>query len=523
MLLRSAFIISFFTILSRLTGFARDVLIASIAGAGIMADAFFAAFKITNFFRKILAEGSFFAAFIPTFSQIIEQKGKMEVEIYSGKILSIMLYILIMITILAEIFMSPITKLTSPGFVSDAQKFNLTLNLSRILFIYFIFIVLTSVLCGVLNGLQKFSYYAIVPILLNLSIISFILIFQNTFKTFSHAVSYGVVFGGFLQFLCAYFGCVYEGIKIKFFLPSKALLTTQICETIKKMLPSIIAGGLTQINTMVDLILGSFVISGVSYLYYCDRIFYLPLSMIGTAMSVAVLPFLSRSLASKDFKNAQKLEEQSFAIVSFFTFPVVAIILICGEMIVSTIFQRGNFSQENSIIVSNMLKIISLGLPFAIYNKVLSSIFFAHNDTKTPMKVTLWSVIANLIASLILIKPLGVYGIISGAVISYLVNYILTTILIKKRKLLLGSAKKYIIEILKVLFSTLLPSILLYYFTLYNHSTSFYEICSTEGFLIKSAYLSISLAIFGTIYCGILYLCGGLQLVNKVIKRSKDK
>lgn len=509
-LFRSAFIISFYTIFARITGFIRDILIAKIAGAGTITDTFFAAFKITNFFRKILAEGTLFAAFVPKFSKIMNESGKIAAQNYTNNLLTFFLYILIIITIIAEIFMPQITQVMSPGFSSNVEKFQITVNLSRILFIYFIFIVLTSVISGTLNSLKKFSYYAIVPIFLNLSIIVFIIFIGGKFHSFAHCLAYGVLFGGVLQIIFAYFACIYEDfpVNLTFKNPLK-LWNSDIKETFKKMLPAMIAGGMTQINTMADLILGSYIESGVSYLYYADRIFYLPASMIGTAIGIVILPMLSEAVSSGKNAEANSLERDALTISSFFAIPASLVMMAIADILISIVFERGNFSHTDAQIVGNMIRILGVGLTFSVYNKTLSSIFFANGNTKTPMQITLYSVVLNIIISICLIKPLGVYGLITGCVSSYIFCVFANIISLKREKLLTTITPDFTKNFIKICIASIIAVCAIYYLCNINHSTSFYaNFYNPSAFFTEILYAIVVLSVFGLVYLASLVLMG---------------
>jgi putative peptidoglycan lipid II flippase len=488
---KSAIVITLFSIFARIAGFVRDSLIAKYAGVGMMADVFFASFKITNFFRKIFAEGTFFAAFVPSFTKILKEKGKIELSIFSSNVFSIMFYFLVIITLIFEVFMEEITALTSPGFLADIGKFNLTVEVSRILFWYFILIVGSSILCGLLNSIKKFTYYAIVPVFLNASLIVFILFFKDNFKTFAHTLAYGVLVGGVFQFGVAYFGCVREGFRIRLYLPSRKVFQPDVTKTFKKMFPAIIAGGLSQINTLIDLILGSCIVSGVSYLYYVDRIFYLPTASIGTAISIVVLPMLSSAIDEKNGKDVTTIQTESINLSSIFVLPVAFALIFCADIFVSITFERGNFLFEHVQIVGNCLKILGVGLPFVVYMKVLSAIFFSNGNTKTPMYVSLLCALLNGATSIILMRYIGIYGIIIGSCLSYMVDAIVTFFLLKRKSLISLNIKDLFFFNTKVVIASLVFGLFCFFFFSYYHHTKYYGNISEHGLWLKFLYLSV--------------------------------
>lgn len=501
---RSAFVITAFSIIARILGFIRDSLIAKYSGVSMLSDVFFASFKITNFFRKILSEGTFFAAFVPSFSKILNEKGKIELSIFSSSVFSIMFYLILIITLIFEIFMEGITKLTSPGFLTDLEKFNLTVEVSRILFWYFIMIVGSSMFCGLLNTIKKFSYYAIVPVFLNLSLIIFILFFKDTFKTFAHTLAYGVLFGGAFQIGFAYFGCIREGFKPRIYLPCKKVFSPTVTSTFKKMFPAIIAGGLSQINTLLDLILGSMITSGVSYLYFVDRIFYLPTASIGTAIGIVVLPMLSEAIEKRNAKSENDIQTEAMNLSSIFVIPVSLSLIFCADVFVSVVFERGNFVYENVKIVANCLKILGFALPFVVYMKVLSSIFFSYQNTKTPMYIAIFSALINVLISLILIRYLGLYGIIIGTAVSYIFDAVITFYLLKQRNLINLNWGKLIIFNIKVFFAAFIFALVCYMFFNFLDFTNYYGNIFNHSILIKFLYISIVCTFASFIYYIIL-------------------
>lgn len=412
----------------------RDILIANIVGTGMLADVFFAAFKLTNLLRKVLIEGSFFAAFIPSFSKIKEKYGMEEVKVFSRQMFSIAFYIMILILIIANIFMPEITKFMAPGFAGE--KLDMTVSLSYIIFWYFLAISLISILSGVLNGIHKFSYYAVVPIFMNIVMIVFILFFREHFKNMAYCLAWAVVAGGVVQFVFIYLACVYEKFVVGISLPTKKLWNENTKASYKKMLPSIIGGGLTQINTMVDLILGSYIASGVSYLYYVDRIFFLPTSVIGTAISIVILPFISKQIAQNHIQGANHLIDEAIHLSSILVIPASFVLFLNAEMITSVIFARGAFNQNDVYYVSSMLQILAVALPFCVFNKITSTIFFSYSNTSTPMYITFFSVVVNVVISLCLMPYFGIFAITLGTAFSYFLSFLISFIILLVKNML---------------------------------------------------------------------------------------
>ena len=518
-ILRSAALVSFFTIISRISGYARDILIARIAGTGFFADVFFAAFKMTNLLRKVLIDGSFFAAFVPSFSKIKEKYGKDEALIFSSKMLSIALYIVLAITILANIFMPQVTKFMAPGFTGE--KLALTISLSYIIFWYFIFICLISIISGVLNGLHKFSYYAIVPIFMNLSMIFFTLFLQDYFENIGYCLAWAVVFGGLVQFLFIYLACVYEKFIVKIQLPSKKLFDENTKSAYKKMLPSIIGGSLSQINTMVDLVLGSMIASGVSYLYYTDRIFFLPTSVIGTAISIVILPLISKQIAQGKIDSANHLVGEAISLSTIMVLPAAFVLLLNSSMLTSVTFEGGAFTASDVNVVSTMLQILAVALPFCVFNKIASTIFFSHSDTKTPMYITLVSVFINVGISIFLMKlGFGVFGITVGTAISYFLSCVISVIILMKRRLLFIGVDiaKFVV---KVALSSGISAVLMQWCVMHK-TFGYYAIIHDASFITKLTYILGTVGIAGFTFL-LLSRFLGVNILHILFARKRNQ
>lgn len=506
---KSAFIISFFTILSRISGFIRDMLVATIVGTGFYADIFFCAFKLTNLLRKLLAEGSFFAAFIPSFTHIKEKYGMQNAQMFATKMFSITFYILLIIIIFANLFMPQLTKAMAPGFTGE--KLSETITLSYIIFWYLGLISLVSILAGVLNGLQKFAYYAIVPIFLNIVLIIFILFFQKYFRNISYCLAWGVICGGVIQLLFVYFACVSEKFLLLIKKPSRKLFDADTKAAYKRMVPAIVGGGLTQINTIIDMVLGSYIVSGVSYLYYVDRIFYLPTSIIGTAIGIVILPFISKRIAQNHIEGAHKVVNEAIQLSSIFVLPASCILFLLADVVTSIIFERGAFNTTDVHFVSTMLQILAIGLPFCVLNKVTSSIFFSYSDTKNPMYITLVSVMVNIVISVTLMPRMGIYAITLGTAISYFVSCITSiVILIIQKRLII--TKEIIWFVVKISISSFF-AVLFVWFIAYHAQFGYSALIYNANLMIKILYL-LGL----TSVCGVAYIVIALAIRVNILR-----
>lgn len=522
--LKSAFVVSLFTLMSRILGFIRDVLIAKYIGSSVLSDVFFTAFKLPNFFRKIFAEGAFNSAFVPLFSSELSSGKKRDVYGFARNIFSFLLYGLLMIVLLAEIFMPFLIKITAPGFISDLPKFTLTVQLSRITFPYLLFISLVSMMSGVLNSLNKFASVSACPIILNLTFI--FSLFLSSFIDYNIAfiLSFAVFFAGILQFLWLLFFTLKEGVLLY---PTFPKVTRNIKRFFRKFLHGAMGLGIVQINTIIDLIIATLIPGAVSYLYYADRVSQFPLAIIGTAMGTGILPVLSRKIHNKNIKDIHDIQHKALFTVLFLGIPAAFGLFYLSHLIVSVLFERGEFSADATLAVSNILRVYAVGLPGFISAKIFQTIFFARKDTKTPMIVSSICMIINVSLNLLLMKPFGYTGIAIATVISSLSNIgILSHSLMKKKKFVFDDL--LIVKLLKIIYCSILMLLLLISL---NKLFVIFGPTGDIGFKVKLCKLSLlcsSGAIFYFIVAKIINLFDfklvmklilGKKLVNKDLKK----
>ncbi len=430
---RSVSTVSFYISLSRILGFIRDVLIAQYIGVSVLSDAFFAAFRLPNFFRRIFAEGAFNSAFVPIFVEKLQDKKTDKDELFFARnIFSFLFYALLIFIIILQIFMPFCMKILFPGFFTDPEKSTLLISLSRITIFYLIFISLVSLLSGILNSIGKFAVPASSPIILNITLIAAIFVFGAITPNYAYALSWGVFVAGILQFIWLFiFTC-----KAKFLLyPQFPKINSDIKKFFRKLIPGIIGANVMQINLLVDSIFASVIAGAVSYLYYADRINQLPLAMIGIAIGIALLPALSRHIRAKDNEAAIKLQNMALEVGLILVIPATLALTVLSYPIISSLFERGKFNSEESFFVSQALMFYSFGLPSYVLVKVMEPAFFSRGDTKTPMKIAITCLINNAILNIIFAKlGFGYIGIVLASVISTYLNLtILITKLIKKK------------------------------------------------------------------------------------------
>ncbi len=366
-LLSSATIFSFFKLISRILGYLRDILIAFFLGASIFADAFFVAFRLPNTFRRLFAEGTFNAAFIPSYTAV-KLNNKKKGKKFADEVLSILLLVLIFIVTLAEIFTPYLLYLIAPGFVVDDIKFNLAVEFTRITFPFLLFVSLASFFSGILNSYNKFAAAAAAPIILNVVLI--VVIYISYVENFNIAkqLSYGVTFAGILQLIFLIFLTYrFYKPKIKF----SFIISKEVKFFFKKLLPSIFSSGVTQINILVGTIIASFQSGAVSYLYYAERVYQINLALAGIAVGTVSLPVLSKSIKSKNLFKVFDIQNKSIQLSLLLSIPASLGLILASEEIVNGLFGYGSFTFEDVKITSHALRLFGYGVVAFSFIKII--------------------------------------------------------------------------------------------------------------------------------------------------------
>ncbi|TVR95383.1 MAG: murein biosynthesis integral membrane protein MurJ [Rhodospirillales bacterium] len=438
-LIRAIATVGGLTMVSRVFGFARDVLIAKILGAGPVADAFFVAFKFPNLFRRLFAEGAFSAAFVPIFAGLLEAEGKSRARVFAEQALSVLFWALLVMVAVMEIAMPLMMLVFAPGFAADPEKFDLTVVLARIAFPYLLLISLVSLLGGVLNSLGRFAAAAAAPILLNVCMILSILLLAPLTPTPGHALAWGVFAAGVVQLVWLYLACARAGMALR--LP-RPRITPEVKLLLRRAVPVAIGAGVYQLNLLVDTVLASFLPSGsISYLFYADRVVQLPLGVIGVAVGTALLPLLSRQLRAGHTAAAHYNQNRALEFACLLTLPAAAALLVIAEPIVSVLFQRGAFSVVEAQATAAALMAMALGLPAFMLVKALTPGFFARGDTATPVKIAAAAMAINVVCSVILMQFLLHVGIALAMAISAWVNAGALAVVLRRRGFLVIDAR----------------------------------------------------------------------------------
>ncbi|MBE6452406.1 MAG: murein biosynthesis integral membrane protein MurJ [Alphaproteobacteria bacterium] len=413
-----------FTLLSRITGFFRDIILANYLGAGLISDAFFVAFKLPNLFRSLFAEGAFTSAFVPILSQKLATQSRQDALDFAAKSISVLAFVLSIFVILIEFFMPFVVELLAPGFADDSGKIELATTLSRITFPFLLFISIVSFQSGILNSLGKFAAPAAAPVILNIMMIISVFIFVPFGETPAHGIAFGVSIAGLLEILWLMYFLHRQQVWIKpDFHIFQLLKNSDIKTLFKRIAPGVLGAGVYQINMVVDTILVSLVGTGaISWLYYANRLQQLPLGVVGAAISVAVLPLLSRHLKAENHQEACQIQNKAFEYGALLSIPAAVALIVLAEPTVNILFQHGKFGALQTAMTAQAVIAYAIGLPAYVLVKALTPNFFARGDTKTPVKYSVVVLLTNLSFAVILMKPLGHIGIATATTIAAFVS-----------------------------------------------------------------------------------------------------
>jgi putative peptidoglycan lipid II flippase len=411
-LVRSLGSVGGLTLVSRILALVRDTLQASYVGAGFASDAFFVSFRLPNMFRALFAEGAFTAAFIPMFNRKVAEGGELSVGLrFAERTLALLLPALILFTIVMLAAAWPVTWGLSGGFRDPTpEQFAFAVQLSRITIPYLMLISLASLLGGILNSLDKFWVNAAAPILLNLAMITGLVFFHGSdaYET-ARVQAISVTAGGILQLGWLILACRQAGVSLRIRRPR---LDDDVKALLKLILPAAVGAGAVQINLAISTALAGGLLDpgSISYIYYADRLNQLPLGLIGIGLGTILLPTVSRLLSSGREAEAMDTQNRGIELALFLTLPATAAFIFAAEPIIRGLFQHGAFTAEDSIRCGWALSAFSIGLPSYVLVKVLTPGFYARADTRTPVRLALYSVGINLVGNLILIPLLGRIG-----------------------------------------------------------------------------------------------------------------
>ena len=416
-LLKSTAIIGALTLVSRVLGLVRDILIARFLGAGGISDAFFTAFKLPNLFRRMFAEGAFNAAFIPLYARRIEEEGQARADEFASEAMAMLFTVVAAIIIIFEVTMPWSLSLIGYGLdraidpVTGVSPYYLAVLYAQITMPYLIFMSMTALFSGVLNTKNYFALAAAVPIVLNVCMISALawLGYSGASqKLIGLGLSAAISVSGLVQMGLVIWGCRRAGMKIGLRRPR---LTPGVKRLFILGVPGLISAGITQINLLVSHSIATLRESAASWLTYADRLYQLPLGMIGIAMGVALLPSLARALRSGNEDGAAEQLNRAIEIAMFFTLPAAFALAIIPEFLISGLYQRGAFVADTTVQTAKALRMFAYGLPAFVLIKVLTPAFFARENTKTPMKFAALSALINIVLGVSLFFSIGFQGL----------------------------------------------------------------------------------------------------------------
>ena len=415
-LVRALATIGGLTLVSRVLGFVRDMLMARFVGAGFASDAFLVAWRLPNLFRALFAEGAFSAAFVPMFNRIVgrEHESLEPGLLFAERVLAVLFPVLVIFTAAMMLLAAPIVWTMTGGFAeggADPAKFALATLYTRITFPYLALISLTSLLGGILNSLHRFWVNAAAPILLNLCLIAGLLFFRGHSDTdAAYTQSLAVTLSGVFQLGWLILACRQAGVVLRLRAPA---LDRQVKELLRLVWPAALGAGALQFNLLVSTTLAARYLpqGSVSYLYYADRLNQLPLGLIGIGMGTAILPSLSRMLGAGDEVAANRMQNRAIELTLLLALPATAALMVAAVPIIRALLQHGAFTSADTIASAGALAAFSAGLPAYILIKVLTPGFYARADTRTPVRIAIWAMLVNLALNLIVIWPLRPYGL----------------------------------------------------------------------------------------------------------------
>jgi putative peptidoglycan lipid II flippase len=435
-LLRSAATVGGLTLVSRILGFVRDQLIAFTLGTGFVAEAFIVAQRFPNLFRALFAEGAFNNAFVPLFAKKVEGEGEAKARDFAIDVFSVLLAWLLLFSAVSMIAMPLVIYVIAPGFRAEGEMFDLTVDLTRICFPYLLFMSLTALQSGVLNSLNRFTAAAAAPILLNLvmiasNVVAWLLATGNIPAT-GYIFAWGVFVSGVAQYALLAIACRRAGIRL---LPRWPRMTPDVKHLITLSIPGIVSGGVMQINLLVATMIATTMDGAVAFLYYADRLYQLPLGVIGVAIGIVLLPDLSRKLRAGNEAGALHSQNRALELSMFLTLPSAIALMAIPAPIIHTVFEHGAFTRADTFAVAPALLAFSIGLPAFALTKVFQPGFFAREDTKTPMRFALISVAVNVAGSLILSRYMGHVGIALATSLAAWLNTALLAVTLSQRGL----------------------------------------------------------------------------------------
>jgi putative peptidoglycan lipid II flippase len=423
-----------FTLLSRVVGFIRDIVLSAVLGSGAVADAFFVAFKLPNFFRRLFAEGAFSAAFVPLFSRELQGHGRDAALAFARQAHAGLLLVLVPFSVLLMLGMPGVLALLAPGMRENAPVFAMAVEFGRITFPYLLFISLASLYGGVLNSIDRFAHVAATPILLNLALIGAVLGLTPLLPNSGYAASIGVAIAGLLQWLWLLIACARDGVSMRLVRPR---WTERVARLVRLATPVAIGGGVQQISTMLDVVWASLLPVGtISALYYADRIAQLPLGVVGIAIGTALLPLLARQLRAGQAQSAMANQNRAIEFGLMLSLPAALALWLLADPLIRTLFERGRFGPDDTLRTASALAAFAVGLPAFVLVKALTPGFFAREDTRTPLYIATTAIVVNIALNIVFLygTTLAQVGIALASSLSGWLNAGMLAIVLRRRE-----------------------------------------------------------------------------------------
>jgi len=518
---QAAGVVGFFTFLSRILGLIRDIVVAGFFGTGMVADAFFVAFRIPNLLRRLFAEGSLTIAFIPIFTEYLNTRSKKEAFRVARIVLTLLALILVVVTLLGILCSPWIVRIQAVGFGGSGAKYDLTVLLTRITFPYIFFISIVAFFMGVLNSLRHFSTPAAAPIFLNVGIIGAAYFISPHLSEPIVGLAIGVLIGGVLQVGLQIPWVLKEGIQL---IPCWQPDHPALKKIGLLMIPAIFGSAVYQFNQFIGTLLASCLAEGsVSWLYYADRLVQFPLGIFGIAISTAALPSLSSQAVNKDLDQFGETLTHALRLVFFITVPSMAGLIILGRPIIQVLFERGAFNVFSTSMTNRALIFYALGLWAFSGCRVMISAFYALQDTKTPVKIAVVALIANLIFGLVLAfkTPLAHGGLAFALSLSSLIQFSLLIFFLKRKMHLIG-LRGVFISAAKAVFAAMVMG--LGVFWLYSR---WLTLDANSGLWTMTANLAILIIVGIIIYFAVARIIGCSEIesvrgmLGSVFRRAK--
>ena len=469
-LFRSGVIVAGSTFVSRVFGYIRDVFIASYLGTTDAMDVFAVAWRLPNFFRTLFAEGALSTAFVPILSAKFQTLGDKKAYEFASQVLTILLLVLLIFVGLFEVFMPQLMHVLAPGFVHEPYKFLLVIRASYITMPYLLLVSICSLYCGILNVKGRFFIGSLIPVILSITMICALVFFDKITNSHVTSLALGVLIAGFIQLISVFFSGKNAGFKLKLVVPR---ISPDILLLFKKMLPAIIGSSVVQLNLWVDTVIATTLDGAASKIYYAERLNQFPLAIIGTAIGTVLLPSLSKETEKQNYEYVNTTFEKSIIIGLVFSIPAAIGLISLGGLMISVLFERGEFSSSDAQDVCYALQMLAVGLPAFILIKVLTPFYYSKLDTKTPLKISIICLILNIVFSLSLIRYISYAGIPLATSLSAWINVMLLKLSLRNDgnlkpnyKLLFNKISKIIICAIMMLFSikiaaTMLESMIL--------------------------------------------------------------